>query len=91
MLYHLFWTAYSTRIDTEKFKQFFGVELESMYCFEMMLARLLGFFRKKDGIYRMTPKGAFFFHYYEGFYTLSYIDKMWGLLRKNAFPESMRL
>lgn len=29
--------------------------------------------------------------YYENFYTLSYIDRMWGLLRKEAFPEQMEL
>ena len=39
----------------------------------------------------MTLKGAFFYHYYENFYTLSYIDKMWGILREEAFPESIEL
>ena len=44
-----------------------------------------------DGVYSMTLKGAFYYHYYENFYTLSYIDRMWGLLRKEAFPEQMEL
>ena len=39
----------------------------------------------------MTLKGAFSYHYYENFYTLSYIDKMWGILRKAAFPASIEL
>lgn len=30
-------------------------------------------------------------HYYENFYTLSYIDKMWGIMRKEAFPEQIEL
>ena len=29
--------------------------------------------------------------YYENFYTLSYIDKMWGIMRKEAFPEQIEL
>lgn len=40
---------------------------------------------------RMTLKGAFYYHYYENFYTLAYIDKMWGIMRKVAFPEKIEL
>ena len=91
MIYYLFWTAYSTRVDPRDFEAFFGVPLKKMYGLELRLARLLGFAEEKDGVYSMTLKGAFYYHYYENFYTLSYIDRMWGLLRKEAFPEQMEL
>ena len=87
MVYYLFWTAYSTEVKSEDFKKFFGVPLKKMYGFELGIAKLLGFITEKDGNYRMTLKGAFYYHYYENFYTLSYIDKMWGIMRKEAFPE----
>ena len=51
----------------------------------------MGFIREHDGIYEMTLKGAFYYHYYESFYTLSYIDKMWGIMRKEAFPEQIKM
>ena len=91
MIYYLFWTAYSTRVDSRDFEKFFGVPLKKMYGLEMRLAVLLGFAKEKDGIYEMTPKGAFYYHYYENFYTLAYIDKMWGIMRKEAFPERIEL
>ncbi len=91
MVYYLFWTAYSTKVDPKAFERFFGRPLEKMYGFELWLARLLGFAELRDGIYHMTLKGAFYYHYYENFYTLAYIDKMWGLMRKEAFPKEMRL
>lgn len=91
MVYYLFWTAYSTKVDPTKFEEFFGIPLKRMYGFEFRLAQCLGFLRKEEGIYHMTLKGAFYYHYYENFYTLSYIDKMWGLMRKEAFPEGMEL
>ena len=28
---------------------------------------------------------------YENYYTLAYIDKMWGIMRREAFPEEIRL
>ena len=91
MVYYLFWTAYSTKVDERDFEKFFGVPLKKMYGFELWLAKLLGFVTEADGVYHMTLKGAFYYHYYENFYTLAYIDKMWGIMRKQAFPECIEL
>ena len=91
MVYYLFWTAYSTKVDVRDFERFFGVPLRKMYGFELWLAKRLGFVTEKNGVYEMTLRGAFYYHYYENFYTLSYIDKMWGIMRKEAFPEEIEL
>ena len=91
MLYWLFWTAYGTRVRAADFERFFGVPLKKMYGGELRLAKLLGFVTEAGGTYALTLKGAFFYHYYENFYTLAYIDKMWGILRGNAFPERIEL
>ena len=91
MVYYLFWTAYSTRVDARDFEKFFGVPLRKLYGLELWAARRLGFVTERDGVYTMTLKGAFYYHYYENFYTLAYIDKMWGILRREAFPESIEL
>lgn len=91
MVYYLFWTAYSTHVDERKFEEFFGVPLKKTYGFELFLAKSMGFVTEKDGVYSMTKKGAFYYHYYENFYTLAYIDKMWGIMRKEAFPKKIHL
>lgn len=91
MVYYLFWTAYSTKIDAGDFEKFFGVPLKRMYGMELKLAKRLGFLVEKNGVYRMTLEGAFYYHYYENFYTLAYIDKMWGIMRNEAFPERIEL
>lgn len=91
MVYYLFWTAYSTKVDQRDFMNFFGVPLMQMYGLELRIAKLLGFITETDGVYHMTLKGAFYYHYYENFYTLAYIDKMWSILRKDAFPKQIKL
>ncbi len=91
MIYWLFWTAYSTKVNKSDFENFFGVPLKKAYRFELLLAKLLGFVKENNGIYEMTLKGAFYYHYYENFYTLAYIDKMWGIMRKEAFPKRIEL
>ena len=53
---------------------------------------MLGFVKEREkGVYEMTLKGAFYYHHYENYYTLAYIDKMWGIMRKEAFPEKIEL
>ena len=89
MIYYLFWTAYSTKVDTKDFEKFFGVPLHKKYGLECFVAKMLGFVTHEDGQYTMTLKGAFYYHYYEQFYTLSYIDKMWGIMKKEAFPDTI--
>lgn len=91
MIYWLFWTAYSTKVREKDFEKFFGVSLKKMYGLELWIAKKIGFITEKDGTYEMTLKGAFYYHYYENFYTLSYIDKMWGIMRNEAFPKCLEL
>ena len=91
MIYWLFWTAYSTKVRQQDFEKFFGVSLKKMYRLEIWLSKKAGFVTENNGEYQMTLKGAFYYHYYENFYTLSYIDKMWGIMRKEAFPKKIKL
>lgn len=91
MVYYLFWTAYSTRVDIDEFEKFFGEPLKKKYGFEILIGKLFGLITEKDGILSLTLKGAFYYHYYENFYTLSYIDRMWGIMRKEAFPKRIKL
>ena len=91
MIYYLFWKLYSTRLKVEEFEEFFDTPLNKVYGLEFWLLQVLGFLTRDEEGYKMTLKGAFYYHYYENFYTLSYIDKMWGIMRKEAFPKDMKL
>ena len=73
------------------FEAFFGMPLKKAYGLELALAKALGFVTERDGEYALTLKGAFYYHYYEHYYTLAYIDKMWGIMRREAFPEKIEL
>lgn len=91
MVYYLFWTAYSTKVRADDFEKFFGTPLKKEYGFELRLAEKLGFITESEGTYSMTAKGAFYYHYYEQYYTLAYIDKMWDVMRRTAFPKKLKL
>lgn len=89
MIYYLFWTAYSTKISAQDFQDFFEKPLKKAYGFELFIGKMFGFIEEENGIYKMTLKGAFYYHYYENHYTLSYIDKMWSIMKKEAFPQEI--
>lgn len=89
MVYWLFWTAYATKINSGDFEEFFGEPLKKAYGFELWAAKALGYITESGGEYQMTDKGAFYYHYFENLYTLSYIDKMWRIMRLEAFPEKI--
>lgn len=65
MVYYLFWTAYSTQVNARDFEAFFGVPLEKMYGLELKAAKALGLVTEQNGVYQMTLRGAFYYHYYE--------------------------
>ncbi|WP_281677814.1 coproporphyrinogen-III oxidase family protein [Eggerthia catenaformis] len=91
MIYYLFWTLYSTEIDSQSFEEIFNVPLKKVYGLEFYLAKKMNLLTKENNVYKMTLKGAFYYHYYENFYTLSYIDKMWSILKEEPFPNHISL
>lgn len=89
MVYYLFWTAYTMAVDAGAFERFFEEKLERCYGAELLAARIFGLVRKEGRTYRMTVRGAYYYHYFENYYTLSYIDQMWNLMRVRAFPDEL--
>jgi len=91
MIYWLFWRIYTTRLKVRDLEAAFGVTLTKAFRIELLIARLAGLITGAGDELELTGKGAYYFHYYEGFYTLAYIDKMWSFLRHTPFPEKMTL
>ncbi len=91
MIYYLFWETYTTTISPANFESFFGSALKKKYGLELAAAKLLGFIHQKKDQLHLTERGTYYYHYFEQFYTLSYIDKMWGIMKEKAFPEELTL
>ena len=91
MVYDLFWQAYTTRISPRDFQDRFGRSLDGAYGLELRAARLLCWLHREGEDWVVTDRGAFRFHLLEGYYTLAYIDRMWGLMGREAFPAGMEL
>ncbi len=91
MVYWLFWRFYTTLLHPRDFRDAFDVSLRKAYGAEFRLGRLLGLVKKENGVYRLTTKGVFYYHHFEGYYTLAYIDHMWNTMRQEPFPKGLSL
>lgn len=90
-VYYLFWNAYSLKISEAKFERLLGKPLNKMYGLELELAKKMGFLKKVNNEYLLTERGAYYYHFLEQAYTTAYIDKMWNVLSKEAFPNELIL
>ena len=90
-LYWLFWNSYTLKISKENFKNLFNLDLDSMFKLELSLGRILGLIRKTNDGYELTEKGTYKYHLIEQAYTHQYIDKTWSILRKDAWPDNIKL
>jgi oxygen-independent coproporphyrinogen-3 oxidase len=89
--YFLFWACYSMRIDAAAFKEMIGETPEQLFGAELWLGVKFGLLKKENGGYRVTDRGALFYHKMEQVYTTAYIDKSWNISRVQAFPQKIVL
>ena len=90
-LYWLFWNAYTLRLDNDKFKKLFNVNIEKKFKFEISIALLFGLLSREGDSYQLTKRGTYLYHLIEQQYTNQYIDKTWGIARQNAWPKKIKL
>ena len=90
-VFYLFWCAYNLRVNKKSFERLFGLPLNRMFGPDLFIAKMLGLIQEEGEQFELTERGAYWFHYIEQIYTRSYIDKMWNILRNQAFPERIVL
>ena len=78
-------------IDTSAFNKMIGEPIEKLFGFELMIGEKIGLIKKENNNYRLTDKGAYFYHKMEQAYTTAYIDKSWKISRVQAFPKKIML
>ena len=91
MAYWLFWRCYDTVIDTARFREQFGCDIPAAVSAALRAFSALGFVRQEGPSFRLTDRGAYLFHLLEKEYTHSYLETLWSICRREAWPEAVRL
>lgn len=93
MAYWLYWRTYELKIMEQDFQRLFGTDVSLGAVFWPLFRpfQLVGMTRRIEGGYEITPSGAYWIHRLQNEYSLSYINRLWGGCRRQAWPEKVTL
>ncbi len=91
MAYWLYWRVYELEIRKADFLDLFGADLDQVFGTFLGLLRLLGLAVRTPTGYRIPRRAAYWVHRLQNEYSLNYINRVWGLCRREAWPDAIRL
>ncbi|MFP4461560.1 MAG: radical SAM protein, partial [Thermotogota bacterium] len=91
MLYWLFWSCYEMTLSKSRFEQIFHQSLVSVFGRWLKWGCMMNLLEEDDEGYRLTDKGAYYYHLAEQALTHTYIDKTWKTCYKTAWPKGFKI
>lgn len=87
----LYWRIYETRFRKSNFEERFNVGFDSKYGNQLKILTQIGFIKNgSDHIY-LSDKGTYWIHAFEDFFSINYINKLWGTSAADPWPEKVVL
>ena len=87
----LYWRIYETKFKKSDFYNLFNKNFDTQYGSYMNILNKIGFLKySKDEIF-LTGKGTYWIHAFEDFFSIDYINKLWGTSKYNPWPEKVIL
>lgn len=91
MAYWLYWRLYEMKLPQADFERLFPGTIKEHFGRLLLLPRLFGFIQRVGPDYQVNDSGAYWIHRLQNDYSLDYISKMWGVCRRQPWPEQVRL
>ncbi len=91
MIFWIFWRCYDGKIDSGRFRQIFGKDMEEEFRLLFSLMKLMGIARKADDSYYLTKWGGYLYHLVEKRYSISYLNKLWRESMERPWIEELTL
>ncbi|MBN1791506.1 MAG: radical SAM protein [Bacteroidales bacterium] len=87
----LYWRIYETRFRKSDFQRRFNKDFDSQFGKQMKILKWLGYLQNGDDQVSLSDKGIYWIHAFEDFFSIEYINKLWGASGINAWPEKVVL
>ncbi|MGB2800216.1 MAG: coproporphyrinogen-III oxidase family protein [Dehalococcoidia bacterium] len=88
--YWLYWRIYDTYIPKKRLFEIF-VDKDKGIRPLLWLAGLFGLHEEDTEQIYLTERGAFWLHLMQNYFALNYIDKMWSIAMKEAWPQEIEI
>jgi oxygen-independent coproporphyrinogen-3 oxidase len=86
----LYWRFYDTYICKDELHKKFGFEDEKINRL-FSVFKSLNLIRENEMNYELTMSGSFWIHLLQNFFSLRYINKVWSVAIKEAYPSEISL
>lgn len=87
----LYWRIYETKFHKGDFEKRFGIHFDEVYGDPMKWLSRIGYLYNASDSVTLTDKGTYWMHAFEDFFSINYISKLWGTLKKEPWPEQVSL
>ncbi|MBN1597216.1 MAG: radical SAM protein [Bacteroidales bacterium] len=87
----LYWRIYETRFKKSDFQKRFDTSFNAKYGRQMDLLKYLGYLNNGSDQISLTDKGAYWIHAFEDYFSINYINKLWGKSRVDPWPDEVIL
>jgi coproporphyrinogen III oxidase-like Fe-S oxidoreductase len=87
----LYWRIYETRFRKSDFEDRFGVSFDQKYGKQMKMLSRMGFLKNGSDQICLSDKGTYWIHAFEDFFSIDYINKLWGTSKYDPWPEKVVL
>jgi len=82
----LYWRFYETRFRKSDFDRRFGRSFDDKYGRYISLLSRIGYLNNGSDEIRLTDKGTYWIHAFEDFFSINYINKLWGTAKHDPWP-----
>lgn len=83
--YWFYWKLYETEFLTDDFHKHSDFKMKTI----LKIFRLLKFVEEKNDKTYLTDTGSFWIHLVQNLFVLDYINKVWEIMKKEAFPKKI--
>ena len=87
--YWFYWQIYNTYFSLKELKEVFNQDRRILKIFRIL--EIKGFFTRAGDNISLTKKGTFWVHLVQNHFILNYIDKVWSVCMKEAWPEEIKI
>jgi oxygen-independent coproporphyrinogen-3 oxidase len=87
----LYWRIYETGFSKSAFSRRFNETFDDKYGSLMKAFSMMGYLKTGNDQITLTDKGSYWIHAFEDFFSISFINKLWGTSAQNPWPEKVLL
>jgi len=87
----LYWRIYETKFKKSDFFKRFDMAFDEKYGKQIKILNRMGYLKNGEDNVKLTDKGTYWIHAFEDFFSINYINKLWGTSKFNPWPNKIVL